>query len=212
MSQISRRSISVGVLASSIGVSCGAMTLLNGAANAQAGPDISPEKWMSVWMAAGRPVSGGLFVGRFKDPTYFLTQAISWKLGPGQEKLKPVVAPKGFVTNLASIPRIFGSALRPDGKFAYAAIIHDYLYWVQETSREQADEIFKFAMEDFKIGSATIATIYNAVRTFGGPAWQQNSDDRARGERHVLRRFAEDPRLTWAEWKKDPDVFMPGSI
>ena len=48
--------------------------------------------------------------------------------------------PTGFVTDFASIPPIFYSVLRPDGEYAYAAVIHDYLYWTQTRPREDADE------------------------------------------------------------------------
>lgn len=39
-----------------------------------------------------------------------------------------ISVPAGFVTDLATIPRIFWTLLPPDGKYAKAAIIHDYLY------------------------------------------------------------------------------------
>ncbi|ECG8634089.1 DUF1353 domain-containing protein, partial [Salmonella enterica subsp. salamae] len=39
-----------------------------------------------------------------------------------------IEVPAGFVTDLATIPRIFWSLMPPDGKYAKAAIIHDYLY------------------------------------------------------------------------------------
>ena len=85
-----------------------------------------------------------------------------------------MTVPAGFVTDLASIPRIFWSLLRPDGLYAYAAIVHDHLYWTQSTTKETADTVLKFGMEDFKVDSVTVNTIYEAVNLFGGPAWEQN--------------------------------------
>lgn len=164
--------------------------------------------WMKTWMSESRQASGALHLSRFADPTYFLLKPITWKPNPGQESYPLVTVPVGFVTDFASIPRAFWSALRPDGLYTYPAIVHDFLYWEQSVSREAADAIFKFAMEDFRIGSATIASIYNAVRAFGGLAWQDNAKLRAAGERRLLTKFPEDPTLTWKQWKANPVNFI----
>lgn len=168
--------------------------------------EVTVEQWMDEWMTSTRPVSGALHMSRFKDPIYFLTKPILWMPNRDQD-LPQVKVPKGFVTDLASIPRMFWSLLRPDGEYTYPAIIHDYLYWTQNISKEKSDLIFRLAMEDFNINSATSLIIYNAVSSGGSSAWKNNTDQRARGERRFLKRFPEDPRVTWAEWKKEIDVF-----
>jgi hypothetical protein len=171
--------------------------------------DITPEQWMSAWMNAGKDVSGALLLRRFKDPMYVLAEPISWKpSADSQEQLPRVEVPKGFVTDLASIPRVFWSLLRPDGEYVYPAIIHDYLYWTQVTSREDADLIFRLAMKDFNIDTVTALTIYKAVRIGGGAAWQENSDRKKHGEHRIIKRFPDDPRITWNKWKNEPDVFV----
>jgi uncharacterized protein DUF1353 len=167
----------------------------------------SPEEWMSAWMNKAKDVEGGLFVGRFVEPIYFLTNPITWKPNPGQEQYKPVTAPVGFVTDFASIPRVFWSLLRPDGEYAYAAVIHDYLYWTQDRPRETADTIFKFAMQDFSVGTVSANAIYRAVRVGGSGAWNGDSQLKAAGEKRILRRLPDDPRTRWEDWKKRPDVF-----
>lgn len=206
---ISRRQFSV--LAFGAGLaSAGSWTVSAPSTLAQTGQsaELTPEQWMTEWMTAGRPVAGGLHLFRFKDPYYVLLRPISWRPGQGQDPTLPSVeVPKGFVTDLASIPRTFWSLLRPDGEYSYPAIIHDSLYWIQSTSREQADLVFRYAMEDFKIDGTTAATIHRAVRAGGEGPWLQNEAARRRGERRVLKRFPEDPRVTWREWQKEPDVF-----
>jgi len=162
---------------------------------------------MERWVAARTPV-GGLYLSRFKDPTYILTRQIGWKPTVEQAgRFNEVKVPKGFVTDLASIPRLFYSVLRPDGDYAYAAIIHDYLYWEQQTSRDVADEIFRLAMLDFKINECVANAIYDAVRLGGAPSWKRNADLKIKGEKRVLKVLPDDPRGTWAEWKTRPDVF-----
>jgi len=184
----------------------GSLASADALAQEQADP-AAVDAWMKSWMSQAKQASGVLHLSRFADPTYFLLRPITWKPNPGQESHPAVTVPVGFVTDFASIPRIFWSALRPDGQYTYPAIVHDYLYWEQSVSRETADAIFKFGMEDFRVGSATIASVYNAVRTFGGFAWQGNAKLKAAGEKRLLTKFPEDPTLTWQQWKADPMNF-----
>lgn len=58
---------------------------------------------------------------------------------------------------------------------------HDYLYWTQTRSREEADDILKMAMEDFEVGALTVGTIYRAVRVGGQMAWNGNAEKRPKG-------------------------------
>jgi hypothetical protein len=170
--------------------------------------EVSVEEWMDAWMSATRAPEGTLHVSRFVEPIYFLTQPIGWKPDPGQEaKFRAVQVPRGFVTDFASIPRLFWNLLRPDGEYTYPAIIHDFLYWTQTEPRDVADEILKIGMEEFSIDAVTIALIYNAVHLGGATAWNSNAQLKAQGEKRVLRRFPTDPRVRWADWKKLPDVF-----
>jgi len=178
---------------------------------------VAADKWMRAWIDAAnkqtstnatKAVNGALHLGRFADPMYFLHQTIGWKPNADQAvSYKAVPVPVGFVTDLASVPRAFWSLLRPDGVYSWAAILHDYLYWEQFVSRPQADEIFRFAMQDFKIEPTVIETLYLAVRTGGESAWTTNAELKAKGERRLLKLFPDDPTTTWAEWKVRPGVF-----
>jgi hypothetical protein len=167
------------------------------------------EAWMTEWMSISKAPGGMLKISRFREPIYFLTAPISWTPNPGQESYEAVTVPLGFVTDFASTPQIFWSVLRPDGEYAYAAVVHDYLYWTQMRTREEADRILKMAMEDFDIGTVTAGTIYNAVRLGGQVAWNGNAAKKAKGEQRVLTRFPQDPRIMWEDWKQRPGVFDP---
>lgn len=171
----------------------------------------SVERWMNSWMARqprAEKAGGILFLGRFRDPTYFTTAPIFWRPNEGQGgDFQAVEVPVGFVTDLASIPRIFWSELRPDGDYAHAAVIHDYLYWTQTLPRDRADEIFRFEMQDLRVQNRTIAAIYRAVRVFGGSAWDNNARLKVNGEKRVLKTFPDDPSVLWEDWKRRPEVF-----
>ena len=173
-------------------------------------PAVTVETWMKTWMDAegARQPVGSLYLGRFADPIYFLTKPITWKPNKGQEKYREVTVPTGFVTDLTSIPRAFWSLLRPDGQYVYAAIVHDYLYWFQERSREESDMILKLGMQDFAVAQSTVYSIYQAVNLAGDPSWRENARLRKAGEKRVLKRIPDDPRTTWAEWKRDSENFQ----
>jgi hypothetical protein len=162
---------------------------------------------MEEWMSGSRVPAGTLHVSRFKDPIYFLTKPIAWVPNSDQTQYQAVRVPVGFVTDFTSVPRAFWSFLRPDGEYTYPAIVHDYMYWMQDQPRNVADEILRLGMQDFRIDPLTISTIYQAVRIGGGSAWEANTASKARGEKRVLKAFPDDPIITWETWKARPDVF-----
>ena len=79
--------------------------------------------------------------------------------------------PKGFMTDFASVPRIFWIIFPPDGKYTQAAVVHDFLYLKQHLdSRKEADDIFLEAMKVLEVPKFKRMAIYTAVRLFG-PRW-----------------------------------------
>jgi hypothetical protein len=146
----------------------------------------------------------------FKDWDYYYTDGhfAQWRPNPGQP-FAPVRVPRGFVTDLTSIPQIFwSSGLRPEGAYAYAALIHDYLYWMQDRPREEADQIFLFAMEDSKVDKSLRTKMAKAIQLAGGTAWRKNEQLKERGERRLLREFPPDFTISWKEWSAKPGVFL----
>lgn len=86
-------------------------------------------------------------------PSLDIHGASDWKL---EERLvyksdlwpNQIIVPAGFVTDLASIPRLFRPLIPQNGKHRLAAIVHDYLCreW-NAAHRPLADRIFLEAME-----------------------------------------------------------------
>jgi hypothetical protein len=170
---------------------------------------VTLEAWLDLALSA-KKIDSPLHMGRFKDPMYCLLDPISWSpIGSSADRFRSVTVPTGFVTDLASIPPVFYTWLRPDGDYAFAAIVHDYLYWEQALPRKEADDILKLAMEDLKVDSSEIEAIFLAVRTFGQHAWEQNKELKANGEKRILAKFPPTADITWEEWKGRPDVFFP---
>lgn len=145
----------------------------------------------------------------FKDWDYYYTKGVraKWKPNSGQT-YKEVFVPEGFVTDLTSIPQeAWSLGYRPEGPYAYAALIHDYLYWMRDRTREEADEIFLFAMEDSKVDKTLRTGIYKVVSGLGGRAWKNNEKLYNAGERRLLRVYPPNFTISWAEWKKNPAHF-----
>lgn len=155
-----------------------------------------------------RALGGPPQLSRFADPIYFLLTPLTWTAEPDTSVgLRSVTVPKGFVTDLASIPEALFSVLRADGPYATAAIVHDFLYWDQKTSREDADLVFQAAMRDLEVIPAQIHTLYQGVKTFGGRAWEKNKSDKNSGEKRILKKFPASAKTRWAQWKVHNDVF-----
>ncbi len=92
----------------------------------------------------------------------------------------------GFKTDFASIPRLFWIVLPKWGRYGNAAVVHDWLYWTQERSRREADDIFREGMGVLGVGTLTSWLIYTAVRRFGWLAWIRNRADREAGFERVV--------------------------
>ena len=77
--------------------------------------------------------------------------------------------PAWFLTDGASVPRVFWNILSPFGDYFGAAVVHDYLYSPNNRlfDRETCDEIFLEAMAAAGVPWIRRHTIYSAVRLAG---------------------------------------------
>lgn len=123
-----------------------------------------------------QPLAGGVLWKVTADMTYY----------EGEEGSECyVVVPKGAVTDLASIPRVFRAIFDPWGKYGPAAIVHDQLYtdkamFIKGTytpiSRKRADDIFLEAMGVLEVSAWQRYTIYAGVRVGGWMAWKDKAE------------------------------------
>ena len=119
---------------------------------------------------------------------------------------KKVLVPAGFVTDFASIPPALAAiGLSAQGQYSRAAIVHDYLYWTQVCTRDQADRILVIAMKESDVGVVDEATIYQGVHVFGQSAWDANGRERSQSLPRVVPerlRRPTDPNETWPSYRK----------
>ncbi|GAO21461.1 hypothetical protein ALISP_1281 [Alicycliphilus sp. B1] len=159
------------------------------------------DSWMGAVMGTKAFDNPGTF-SKFSDGMFYLQAPLLWKPSDPSSSLSPVTVPKGFVTDLASIPRPFWFLMPRDGPYADAAIVHDYLYWMQTGTRLVADEIFKMAMKDLEVHPAVIEIIFRGVRSrFGERAWNDNTRRRQAGESRQLLKYPPSSAVRWMDWQ-----------
>src|SRR5262245_37790872 len=126
---------------------------------------------------AGAPVAGaplGGFSGEVvvkpilpEGTLWTLVESFSYRAG--QETF---TVPAGFVTDFASVPRVFVWLLPRYGRWTQAAILHDYLRGVARTGRirkSDADNIFNRAMRELNVPFLRRWVMWAAVRFAAGP-------------------------------------------
>ena len=114
-----------------------------------------------------------------------------------------ITVPAGFVTDFASTPRAIWAILPPSGRYQLAAVVHDFLYWDQGCTRQQADDLLRAAMAESHVKPRERDIIWQAVRKFGGTAWDGNAAAKAAGKPRIIPPDAMNiPALvTWPEYQ-----------
>ena len=81
-----------------------------------------------------------------------------------------IKVPRGFITDYASIPKIFRPIVLPYGKHSGASVVHDYLYSKScelNIERKKADKIFLEILKEEGVNPILARLMYIAVRVFG---------------------------------------------
>lgn len=82
-----------------------------------------------------------------------------------------IKVPKGFITDLASIPQALRSLIDVNGISRSPAVIHDYLYCMQPFDRDECDKILVEALESRGASTLECDTFYAGVRLGGASHW-----------------------------------------
>lgn len=116
---------------------------------------------------------------------WLLSASLTYDVG-AEGSGETITVPAAFVTDLASIPAPARNIFPPDGPWAKAAVIHDFLYATQGTglrggkrwiigrpfyTRQEADGVLREAMAVLGVPAWKRSAIWLAVRMFGGAGW-----------------------------------------
>lgn len=135
---------------------------------------------------------GELTVSPYPDgKTWYLDQPFAYVRDGGE-----IAIPAGFETDWASVPQALQNVFPRWDVYGPAAVVHDWLYWNQQTTRAEADGIFMEAMEVLAVVSWKRWALYGAVRAFGQYAWDDNALIAAEGYSRV-RTAASPPVPEW---------------
>lgn len=104
-------------------------------------------------------------------PAFLIHGKKNWTLVSDLEyysdlKSRVIVVPRGFITDLASIPRWARWAIPVNGRHRLAAVVHDYLCRERIGDRVEADKVFLEAMTILNVKLWRRLVMYWAVRAF----------------------------------------------
>ena len=88
-----------------------------------------------------------------------------------------ILVPEGAKSDFASIPRMFRWFVSGTDKTRKPAVIHDYLYRNGIGTRKWADQVFRMAMKESRMGWKRHA-VYYGVRVGGSFAWVGKAIDK----------------------------------
>jgi len=98
-----------------------------------------------------------------QGPYYSLQEPLIYCAGKGVV----INIPRGFVTDLSSVPRFIQWLIPKRGRYDDAAVIHDWLYSQPHTARLTADALFLDAMQTLGVSRWRRSLMFIAVRLFG---------------------------------------------
>ena len=131
---------------------------------------------MEITKLITHPLSDGKRQELFQDYSYDINGYI-------------ITVSKGFITDLASVPRSFWPIFPPFGVYTPAAVIHDFLYSeynVTGINRTLSDKIFLFIMRELGVGFFKSKTMYRAVRLFGEASWKNKKNNEGYKDKAII--------------------------
>jgi hypothetical protein len=146
------------------------------------------------------------FVRAFSDGANWMLQSpLIYQVGKNPAAI--VIVPRGFITDFASMPqplRALRDLMPSTDRYGVPALVHDYLYWRQDCTREQADNIMEIALKEAGVSVLERKLVREGLRQFGQSAWDTNKTARASGlVRTVGPPYDQIPLTgTWAEYRE----------
>jgi hypothetical protein len=157
---------------------------------------------LSRWAMAQQPIVPVALTPFGDGEDSVLTQNLEYRV---LQTTFIIVVPAGFVTDFASTPRALWSVIPPTGRYQLAAVVHDFLYWDQGCTREQADAIFRVAMAESNVKPFERDLMWQAVRRFGEAPWNENAAEKQAGKPRIIpaAHMNIPPLVTWPEYQSE---------
>ena len=121
---------------------------------------------MTVWY------KGRTLLSWEDDATEFVVEEAFDAYWNREGNITKIIIPRGFTTDLASVPRIFQSIIPKLGHHIRPAIVHDYAYeGGTNLTRKESDEMFLEGMKATKVSWLRRNAMWLAVRVGGKGHW-----------------------------------------
>jgi hypothetical protein len=146
------------------------------------------------------------FVRAFADGANWMLQSpLVYQVGSNPAYV--VIVPRGFITDFASVPqplRALRDLMPSTDRYGVPSLVHDYLYWRQDCTREQSDNIMEIALKEAGVSLIERKVVREGLRQFGQSAWDGNRRARESGlVRTVGAPYDEIPLTgTWNEYRE----------
>lgn len=101
------------------------------------------------------------------------------RLGYSSDLIGQVDVPQGFVTDLASVPRLPVAYFLAGGLAHAAAVVHDWLYTTHQTDRATADAVFREACQACGVSAWRAWVMWLGVRAGGASSWAATGPQQA---------------------------------
>lgn len=116
-------------------------------------------------------------MNNFTQPILVPVDDVNWQLHEDYYVKTSKVSftiPKGFITDLASVPKIVWNLYPPFGLYTGAAVAHDYIYRTAQMrmTRAEADLVFLEVMQQAQVRDTKAQLMYLAVRAFGASSYK----------------------------------------
>lgn len=101
------------------------------------------------------------------------------RLGYSSDLIGQVDVPQGFVTDLASVPRLPVAYFLAGGLAHAAAVVHDWLYTTHQVKRATADAVFREACQACGVSAWRAWVMWLGVRAGGASSWAATGPQQA---------------------------------
>lgn len=140
---------------------------------------------------------------KIDNKNYSVDENIEYYVGKGK-----IIVPKGFITDLASVPECLQWVIKPYGEHSSSAILHDFLYSKYNTygiNKMDSDKIFLKTMLKCGVEERVACYMFTAVSLFGEPHYESPKID---GYDPPEKSALIDKRKIWKEYLEKTKVYM----
>lgn len=100
------------------------------------------------------------------EDLWVTNEEFTYFIGPVQDQ-KYVTVPAGFITDGASVPRMFWPIFPPWGVYGQATILHDYLCVHKQLTKNGDNPNLRIGQEEID------KVLYSAMKALGTPVWKR---------------------------------------